>query len=137
MDHLALKSLILAQPAGGAVRVAYAGGNDAETARLLRALTAPAAAPRPMNSAAELMGLLSPQSFAAVFDHPRFSDFRETFNGGNRAGVIEWAQAFKLRGLMTQSEADAITAYLTAPVTQDVPVMPDVTPDDVYRTRSL
>lgn len=122
MSPAELRSLILAQPDGSPIRLAFASGNDWECARLLRETTAPQLALPPLNSAAQLMGMLSAQSFAAAFDHPRFGDFRETFNSGNRTGVVEWVVAFHARGLMTQAERDAIVAYLTTPTEQDLPL---------------
>lgn len=137
IDPAALKTLILDQPAGGAVRAAYAAGNDVEAARLLRLLTTDQPALPPMDSSAQLMGLLSDGSLAAVFAHPRFSDFRETFNGGNRAGVIEWAVVFAKLGVISTAEKTAIQAYLMTPVATPTPVVPGVTADDVYRTRGV
>lgn len=137
MTPAELKAVILAQPADGPVRVAYAAGNDTEVARLLRETTAAKTALRPMASSAELMGLLSPEHFAAVFDHPRFADFKATFDSGSRAGVLQWAGAFKARGLISQAELDAVTAYLTAPVEQQLPLAPGCTPDAVGDARKV
>jgi hypothetical protein len=132
-----LKALILAQPADGPLLAAYAIGNDNEVARLLRETTAPQPAMPPMTSAAQLLGLLSAESFAKAFDHPRFSDFKATFDSGSRTGVLQWVQAFAGRGLITVGEASAIVAYLTTPTTQDLPLVADCTAADVSLTRGV
>jgi hypothetical protein len=132
-----LKALILAQPADGPLRIAYAAGNDNEVARLLRVTLAPQSALPPLTSAAQLMGLLSAESFATVFDHPRFSDFKATFDSGSRTGVLQWVEAFAGRGLITVGETSAIVAYLTTPTTQDLPLVADCTAADVSLTRSV
>jgi hypothetical protein len=137
MTTAQLKALILAQSADGPVRVAFAAGNDNEVARLLRETTAPQSALPPLTSAAQLLGLLSAESFARAFDHPRFSDFKATFDSGSRTGVLQWVEAFAGRGLITVGEMSAIAAYLTTPTTQDLPLAADCTAADVSLTRGV
>lgn len=122
MTQAELKTLILAQPAGGQIWAAYADGDDERCARLLRETLAPTAALPPMESMGQLMPLLT-ASFAAAFAHPRFSDMRDTFNKGNRAGVCEFAAAFAAAGVITAGERDAVIGYLMTPVEQQLPLV--------------
>lgn len=87
-------------------------------------------------------GQLSPQSFAAVFDHPTFALFKTDIQNQNHAGVALWATGYAARELITPTEAAAITSYATTPVT--VPVSPGekigwpvCTEHDVAHARSL
>jgi hypothetical protein len=68
----------------------------------------------------ELMACLGPQSFAAVFDHPRFSELKRDVESQNLAGVGIWANAFCLRGLIAEQEKDAVLDLLARTVTPKV-----------------
>ncbi len=131
------KAAILAQPDGSPIRVAYAAGNDVRTAELLRELTEQQQRVPAMESAFQLAPLMQPASVAAVFNHPRFSDFRETFNSGNRVGTIEWATVFRDTGIITAGDRTAILNYLMTPIPTTVPKYPNVTAGDVYLTRAI
>lgn len=93
----------------------YVGLTDVQAVAVLTAQTATRSGPRIM-SAADLLPLLSPASFVAAFDHPRFSEFKATLDAQSHLGVAEWATAFAARGLITVSERDAVISYATQPV---------------------
>lgn len=134
MTPTALKALILALPAASPVRAAFAEGRDADCARLLRETLTERPALPPMDSLAQLMPLMG-ASFAAAFGHPRFSDMRDTFNKGNRAGVCEFAAAFAAAGVITAAERDAVVGHLTTPAPQQLPLAPGCTHEDVSLAR--
>lgn len=131
-----LRLLIEAQPEGSPVLLAYVMGDDDGCAKLLRETTAKQSALPPLASAFQLKGLVSAESFGRVFDHPRFTDFKATFDSGSRSGVLQWVAAFTARGLLTADEGSTLTAYLTTPGPQDLPLAPGTTPADVGRARS-
>ena len=67
--------------------------------------------PHPM-LIAEMLPLVSQEGFAAVFDHPRYTDFADAVRKQDRESVGQWIGAFFKRGLISQADAGALAAYL-------------------------
>jgi hypothetical protein len=123
-------------------RSQYAGTTDARAAELANAATAGVQRPRVM-AESEMIPLLSSASFNAVFDHPRFHEFKRDIDAGNNAGVALWAQAFAQRGTITAAEAASLSNYagateaVTVPLPESLGFGAQLTAADVAIARGL
>lgn len=74
------------------------------------------AVPKPFDFA-DVMGLLSDASVAAIRDTPNTTDLISKINAGDRAGVLHWVAALlKAPAKITADEAAAVNALMTATV---------------------
>lgn len=119
MTPTQLKTEIESGPLRAALAASWAGGNDTATAATLNDPTLRTrSVPRTLSltDLASLAGI-SPASVAAVFNHIRFTDFRDVINKQDVAGSIAMATLFAATGVITGDDLTAFTAYATASVT--------------------
>lgn len=107
MDLSALRTELTTDP----LQRGYAGLTDAEAAANLNAVNRPVHRLRPV-AIAEMLPLVSDDDFAAVFDHPRYTDFAASVRQQDRESVGQWIGAFAKRGLITSDDMAALVAYL-------------------------
>lgn len=109
MDLSALRTELTTDP----LRRGYAAMSDAAAAADLNAANRTVQTPHPM-AIAEMLPLVSDAGFAAVFDHPRYTDFAASVRQQDRESVGQWVGAFYKRTLITAEDAAALMAYLTS-----------------------
>jgi len=107
MDLSALRTELTTDP----LARGYAGMSDAEAVASLNTVNRSVQRPHPI-AVAEMMPLVSDTGFAAVFDHPRYTDFSNNVRQQDRESAGQWVGAFFKRQLITQNDAAALLAYL-------------------------
>ena len=114
-----LKTEITAGPLAATIAAPWADGHDLTVADLLNSTATGRTrlAPRTL-SLTELAGDagFSPQSVAAVFNHARFSDFRDVINKQDVSGAVAMATLFAATGVIQPGDLSAFTTYATTPV---------------------
>lgn len=114
-----LKTEIESGPLAASLATPWSQGHDLTVADLLNSLATGRTrlVPRTL-SLTELAGDagFSPQSVAAVFNHSRFSDFRDVINKQDMAGAVAMATLFAATGVIQAGDLTAFTAYATTPV---------------------
>lgn len=107
LDLEVLRTELTADP----LRCGYAEMDDAAAAANLNAANRTVQRPHSM-LIAEMIPLVSDAGFAAVFDHPRYSDLADAVRKQDRESVGQWVMAFAKRKLITPQDAAALLAYL-------------------------
>lgn len=107
MDLAVLRTELTTDP----LHRGYAGMDHGEAAASLNAPNRTVQHPHPM-AIAEMLPLVSDAGFAAVFDHPRYTDFADSVRKQDRESVGQWIGAFAKRTLITPQDAAALLAYL-------------------------
>lgn len=109
MDLTALRAELTNDP----LNRGYASMTDEQAATSLNTANRTVQRPHPL-LIAEMMPLVSDAGFAAVFDHPRYTDFAMNVRQQDRESVGQWIGAFAKRGLISQGDAVSLLAYVAS-----------------------